>query len=355
MDRRRARPRAVTIKVLPAAEGRGEGDRTKCGGGETAPRHTPPPAFGWSPSPSASRLGRTFAASALLLLGAASDAPRVPIREARWLAPASLYDFLSREPSECLVAPRDPAERRAAAIGRAAFRTPLLLGGQAARAGMSCATCHRNGRANPAFLFPGLSGAPGTADVTSSLMSSHRGDQQVNPKPIPDLAGPRAALKVSRDPAEPALATFIHGLVTQEFDGPEPAPEVLAGLAAYVRALRPEGCGRGDRPIRLGARLGEAETAVALARDTGGETRRLLLAAARSTLGAVDERFRLPGLERDGDALKAADADLRALRAGSGDFGEWDRSWPARKRLLLRDEPRSLYSPRLLQQALARQ
>jgi hypothetical protein len=292
------------------------------------------------------------AVTAALLLAGAGDAPRVPIREARWLAPASLFDALSHEPAECLVAPRDPAEQRAVAIGRAAFRAPLLLGGQAARAGMSCATCHRNGRANPAFLFPGLSGLPGTADVTSSLMSSHRGDHVVNPKPIPDLGGPRALLKVSRDPADPALQRFIHGLIVEEFDGPEPSPEVLAGLASYVRALRPEGCRGAGRPIRLGERLDEAETAVALARGSQGETRRLLLAAARSALGAVDEHFRLLGLERDRDALKAADEDLRAIREGGG-FGPWDRNWPARRRMLLADEGRSLFSPQLLRRVLA--
>ncbi|MDB5693801.1 MAG: hypothetical protein JWO81_2864 [Alphaproteobacteria bacterium] len=295
------------------------------------------------------------AAFALLFAAGAADAPRIPIREARWLAPASLFESLSREPAECLVAPRDPAERRAVAIGRAAFRAPLLLGGQAARTGMSCATCHRNGRGNPAFLFPGLSGPPGTADVTSSLMSSHRGDHVVNPKPIPDLGGSPALLRVARDPADPALGHFIHGLIAEEFDGPEPSPEILAGLAAYVRALRPEGCGGGgtDRPIRLGERLGEAEAALALARDARGETRRLLLAAARSTLGAVDERFRLPGRERDRDALRAADADLRAIRDGGAGFEAWDRLWPARKRLLLADENRSLFVPRLLRRALA--
>jgi hypothetical protein len=290
-----------------------------------------------------------------LLLAGAADAPRVPIREARWLAPQALYQGLAREPAECLVEPRDPAERRAVAIGRAAFRTPLLLGGQAARAGMSCATCHRNGRGNPAFLFPGLSGAPGTADVTSSLMSSHRGDHIVNPKPIPDLGGPRALLKVSRDPADPALAHFIHGLVTEEFDGPEPSPEVLAGLATYVRALRPEGCRGPDRPIRLGERLDEVDEAVALARGATGETRRLLLAAARSTLGAIDERFRALGLERDRAALRAADGALRSIRLGEVGFGPWDRLWPGQRALLLRDESRSLFSPSLLRKALAQQ
>nr|QQZ49991.1 hypothetical protein JKL49_25640 [Phenylobacterium glaciei] len=70
-------------------------------------------------------------------------------------------------------------------------------GGQAARAGVACETCHRSGRSNPDFLFPGVSGPPGSADVTSSLFSSHRGDGIDDPVPIPDLSGPRAGLKVA--------------------------------------------------------------------------------------------------------------------------------------------------------------
>ncbi|MEA3060248.1 MAG: hypothetical protein QOJ94_29 [Sphingomonadales bacterium] len=286
----------------------------------------------------------------LLPLVAAADGRGVPIREARWLVPASLERALAAEPAECLVEPVGAEARRAVAIGRIAFRAPLLLGGQAARAGMSCATCHRNGRGNPDFLFPGLSGAPGTADVTSSLMSSHRGDHVANPVPIPDLGGPRERLKVSRDPAGGALERFIHGLVAEEFDGPQPSPEVLAGLAAYVRALRPEGCGRGDRPITLDSRLADIEAAVALARDSRGETRRLLLAAARSTLGAIDERF--GGVESDRALLRQADSDLAAIRNGRADFTAWDRSWPARKARLLDDQRRSLFDPTRLRRAL---
>jgi len=290
-----------------------------------------------------------LAAAALPLL-AAADSPGVPIREARWLTAASLERALSTEPAECLVEPPRPEARRAVAIGRIAFRAPLLLGGQAARAGMSCATCHRNGRGNPDFLFPGLSGPPGTADVTSSLMSSHRGDHVANPVPIPDLGGPAARLKVSRDPASGALERFIHGLVAEEFDGPEPPPEVLAGLAAYVRALKPEGCGRGDRPITLASRLADVDAAVDLARESRGETRRLLLAAARSTLGAIDERF--PGAEADRILLRQADSDLAAIRIGQADFGRWDRNWPARKARLLADRGRSLFDPTRLRKAL---
>ena len=125
--------------------------------------------------------------------------------------------------------PADPAERARIEVGRAAFRTPLLLGGQAARLGLSCESCHANGRGNPAFRFPGLSGAPGTADVTAPLMSARRGDEVFDPRPIPDLAAPG---KVARVRGDPALGAFVRGLIVEEFDGREPPPAVLDGLVA---------------------------------------------------------------------------------------------------------------------------
>ena len=292
-------------------------------------------------------------AGALILAGlavaGAAAANRFPLREARWTAPAALPRALIEAPPECLRKARTAEEARTVAIGRTAFRTPMLLGGQAARVGLSCATCHVNGRGNPHFLFPGLSGPPGTADVTSSLMSSHRGDGVFNPKPIPDLAGPPGHLKVSR--TEPGkLEAFIHGLVTEEFDGPEPSPEVLAGLAAYVRALETAACPRGAAAVRLRDRLDEIDAAIALARTSGGETRRLLLAAARSTLGAIDERF--TGLDADRALLREADADLAAIRQGRTGFARWDSLWPVRKRRLIGDESRSLYARQKVAAAL---
>jgi hypothetical protein len=288
----------------------------------------------------------------LPLLAGAAAAP-FPLREARWLAPDHLYTGLVRQPAECLVLPSDPSARRAVEIGRAAFRTPLLLGGQAARVGLSCASCHRNGRGNPHFLFPGLSGTPGTADVTSSLMSKHRGDGTVNPKPIPDLAGPPARRIVSHDPGSRALEHFIHGLIVEEFDGPEPSPAVLDGVSAYVRAIKAEGCRSDDAAVTLAGRLDEAESAVRLARDADPETRKLLLAAARSTLGAIDERFRVPGLEGSRYLLHRMDGELRAIRAGGGDIGAWLRAWPERARQLRTDGSRSLYAPSVLRRRLA--
>lgn len=297
-------------------------------------------------------LGILGAATPALLFAGAGDMPTLPLREARWLAPNTLFAGLTRQPAECLKLPSDPVERRRVEIGRIAFGAPLLLGGQAARAGLSCSSCHRNGRGNRDFLFPGLSGAAGTADVTSSLMSKKRGDGDVNPKPIPDLAAPAAMLKISRDPKGRALEQFIHGLVVEEFDGPEPAPAVLDGLAAYVRAIGPEACRGRDMPVSLAKRLEEAESAVALARRSDPATRRLLLAAARSALGAIDERFRIPGMEASRALLREADRELAAIRAASDGEDQWLRRWPARKRRLRAQEDRSLFSPIVLRRRL---
>jgi hypothetical protein len=273
-----------------------------------------------------SRAARRFliaagTATGLLLAAAALAAVAAgpPLRAARWLPLDRHAHALAYEPSECLRPPSDPQTARLVAIGRAAFRTPLLLGGQAARNGLSCDSCHRNGRGNTDFLFPGLSTAPGTADVTSSVMSSHRGDGVANPVPIPDLSGPAQLLKVSRDPADRALEGFIRGLIVEEFDGPAPTAMTLDGLAAYVRALSPRGCPNQDeRPVRLSAFVNDARAAaqaaqVALAAEDPA-TARLMLASARSALGMIDERYAAPALARDRALLRAADLELAAAQ-----------------------------------------
>lgn len=278
----------------------------------------------------------------------------------RWLAPGvSPAKALAMRPVECLRP--DTAGDYSVELGRAAFRTPLLLGGQAARAGVSCETCHRNGRTNPDFDFPGVSGAPGTADVTSSLFSSHRGDGVDNPRPIPDLGGPRERLKVSQAREGRALETFIHGLVTQEFDGHEPPPAVLSGLADYVRAMSPTACGaRSAEPVRVSAAVEDARRAVRAARAALGRqdaaSAALMVESARSELGAMDERYADPTLTRERRLLAAADADLRTtlagIRSGDGRSSPELLDWLARSEFwasaLRRSENRSLYAPRRL-------
>ena len=296
---------------------------------------------------------RLLAATALLLCVAA-DRPQLPIREARWLQSPDLVADLTTLPPECLAWPKAAAQRRSVAVGRALFRSPLLLGGQAARAGLSCASCHRNGRANPHFHFPGISGDPGTADVTASIMSEHRGDGMFNPKPIPDLGGDPDKLKVK---GTPKLREFVHGLIAEEFDGPEPSPAALDSVVAYVRALGRAACPKGKaQPISLAAALADVDSAVDLARTAYAEgdkaTGRALLAAARSTLGSIDQRFQLTGLDGPRAVLRTADAQLFALQEGKGSWAAWRRDWPGHERALLSAGPRSLYNPAVLRKAL---
>lgn len=289
-----------------------------------------------------------------------------PLRAARWLPKDRQAHALSREPTECLTLVADTQTARLIAIGRAAFRTPRLLGGQAARAGLACNSCHRNGRGNPDLQFPGLSGAAGTADVTSSLMSSHRGDGVVNPVPIPDLSGPMAALKVSRDPANPALRRFIHGLIVEEFDGPEPTDRSLDGLVAYVRSLSPDACpATSEHALTVATYLADARTAAQAAQFALDEhdpaTARLMLASARSALGLIDERYTAPRLQRDRESLRAADLELAAIEQAI-DTGRTDTSlriaaWlaglPRWSQGLQRDESASLFDPAQLAASVA--
>jgi hypothetical protein len=276
------------------------------------------------------RQGRTAAVlgvglAALFVLVAAGRTDLSVIHAARWLAPgADRVRDLGSLPTECLTPANDPVAAYEIEIGRAAFRTPLTLGGQASRAGLACDSCHRDGRNNPDFFFPGLSGPPGTADVTTALFSSHRDDGIDNPKPIPDLSGPKSRLKISQTPADPALQAFIHGIVTEEFDGAEPPPAVMAGLAAYVRALSPAACPAAERePLRAATYLDNAKRAVRTAivaldaKDPA--TAAFLIDAARSQLGLAYERYDQPQSDPARAALHAADLQLVAAVASVRD------------------------------------
>jgi hypothetical protein len=303
-----------------------------------------------------------------VILSAAAPAGLERLHPARWLAPgADAPRALSTSFTECLPVPSDPEDAYRVEVGRAAFRTPELLGGQAARAGLACESCHQAGRRNADFFFPGLSGAPGTADVTSALFSSHRDDGIDNPKPIPDLSGPKTTLKISQDRASGALESFIHGLVTEEFDGAEPPPAVLKGLAAYVRALSPEACpATARRAVHVSDYIEDARRAVRAARaalarhDTA--TAGLLLDGARWRLGLIDERYDGSASKDARAALASADLDLYAAQAaahaGDPKAGQQLDLWLARSAgwagLVEREEPASLFNPERLARAARR-
>jgi len=310
----------------------------------------------------------TLAAAALLaaLAGptaAADRAPaRLPIRSAQWIAPAAVARSLSFAPSECARPPEPEEARRRYEIGRAAFRAPLLLGGQAARVGLSCNSCHSNGRRNDGFLFPGLSGSPGTADVTSSIMSSHRGNGVFDPRPIPDLAVSR---KIAREGGGD-LERFISGLITEEFDGAPPDPLILDAVASYVRAIVPSACPPApEQAVRLADRLADADRAVqaaAYAWDAkDGDAARLLLSSARAALGEIYERFDGPTLAWARARLRRADLGLLAIQQAIDRqapdvplrLAGWRASEPGWAAALARAEAASLFNPQLLARRLA--
>ena len=300
-------------------------------------------------------------------LGAArADTLAVPLRALRWTAPgADVVRILTRRPVECLAVPGDPEAAYRVEVGRAAFRDPLLLGGQAARAGVACESCHRNGRTNPDFSFPGLSGAPGTADVTSFVFSTHRGDHVDDPRPIPDLGGPKAKLKIDQSPRSPALKTFIHGLVREEFEGAEPPPAVLEGLAAYVRALDPAVCpSSGWEPVTAGAAIADSLRAAAAARAALAHRDRptalVMIQAARAQLGELAEHYDGPTLTAEHKRLTnasyvladIAEAVRRADPGADGRLAGWERGAGEWRPALLKAEPQSLYDPGRLTAAL---
>lgn len=239
----------------------------------------------------------------------------------RWLAPGvDASAALSREPTECLALPKDAETLYLIELGRAAFKTPLLLGGQGARAGLSCESCHRDGRNNPDFAFPGVSGAPGTADVTTSVLSSHERDSVHGPKPIPDLSGPKSALKFDQDPRSGALDGAIDRIITREFDGAEPPEAVLKGLAAYVRALSPAACPRqATQAVTAEAALADVRrdvgAAIAALEHRDGPSAVLMIEAARSRLGDIDERYAGPALAEQRRTLALASTQLAAIQA----------------------------------------
>jgi hypothetical protein len=289
------------------------------------------------------------------LAAAQAQAPAFPLRAAKWLAAKDPVAALTTQPSECLAKAADPQTAWSVEVGRAVFRSPVLLGGQAAKAGVSCETCHRGGRGNAEFLFPGVSGDPGTADVTSSLFSSHRGDGTDNPKPIPDLGGPPDRLKVSRSADTAELVTFLRGLVVEEFDGPEPTSAVLGGLAAYVRQLRADACpAKAIEPLIAASAADDVARAVraaqgALARKDE-PTAVTLLESARAMLFLIDERYALPGLTAERDLIRTASLDLGsaqgAIRRGAAAspiLDLWLSRFPAWRTSLIRAQPRSLY------------
>jgi len=213
--------------------------------------------------------------TALLLaacLAAAARGEAVAPSESRWLPPGSdLAAGLSERPAMRLkAAAAGGGLPPLAVLGELAFRSPATLGGEAYRAGLSCATCHPAGHLNERFFVPGLSDRPGNVDVTAGLFQPSVDDRVANPLNIPSLRGVAARAPYGRDGREPSLRQFVRDIVAVEFGGEEPPPWLLDGLAAFLRQLeRLPGAGvdgEGRLDPQAGAAAGRGE---GVFRDSG--------------------------------------------------------------------------------------
>jgi hypothetical protein len=291
------------------------------------------------------------------LAGAAAP----PVFEAlRWTAPGAELVVLSSQPESCVDYRYNPdigEDGSTISTGEALFNAPTLLGGQAAKAGLSCASCHVNGTDNPHFLLAGASDKPGTADVSNSFFSAARGNGRFDPIPIPNLATPG---KVSRDPATRALEPFVRALIVEEFSGQEPSPATLEALTAYVRAIRP--CKYRTKALAPRAIVNQLDLMVASIRGAhymidrkDRQGARLAIASARHQLGLISERYAGPALSKERNMLLLVSRELQRISEiedmpkMARELVQWNTAFMDKAIVKLgRKRAQSLYNPALL-------
>jgi hypothetical protein len=297
-------------------------------------------------------------------VAAAAAAAVPPLFETlRWTARGTEMAALSSQPASCLTF--DPNIGPMVQAGEALFNTPNLLGGQAAKAGLSCASCHVNGRSNPHFQLTGVSDKPGTADVTNNFFSAARDNRRFDPVPIADLA---LSTKVSRDPVAQSLEPFIRNQIVDEFAGEEPSQATLHALASYVRAIRV--CpNHANTPVpwRLHDQLvgvkGALDASSASAEKGDLKQAKLLVAAARHQLGLVNERYAGSKLTRERALLVEVSRELQNITASDGSADSFRIAiigWQSRfdkqhTPQLARTERLSLYNSKRLRSLVAPQ
>lgn len=289
---------------------------------------------------------------AVLAIGAATPPATILLREQAWMPGAEARAFLE-EPAECLASRDHNVE-----AGRALFRSPSILGGPAARAGLSCNACHSGGRRNARFMLPELTDRAGAADVTSEWSSRVRGDGVANAIDIPDLQGvtTRSTFGQAHDPS---LEHFMHGVIVDEFQGHEPSAEVMASLAAYLRALDEGECARRLAPVTLSTAAEDVRRAVAAADGADAATAQLVLLAAQDAMGRIVERLPARRFARERRTFEALSRELGAMRRGDVRANAetalpgWRTRFDAAVTRVARRERQTYFNERTLTRALA--
>jgi hypothetical protein len=255
------------------------------------------------------RLG--LVAAALLLIAAAPVHPPLFDEEAWTVHAPDLAHRLTRRPAECLAA----SGRLMVEIGRALFRSPGLIGGPAARLGLSCNACHPNGHTNPAFFLPELTDTPGMADVTAEWASAVRGDGIMNPVPIPDLTGVGAKPSFGHK-HEPSLTRFAAKVIEEEFQGAPPPAQAFDGVIAYLKALDPQHCpARAEDALSVETAADDVRRPLAAAPKSNAATAKLLLLAAQEAMGRLADRLPESHFGAERKALEELARELGGMRA----------------------------------------
>jgi len=122
-------------------------------------------------------------------------------------------------------------------LGDLLFSSPAIFGGVARQAGISCETCHQQGHNNPRLFVPGLSSRPGTFDTTGALFNAKADNGVFDPVTPPSLRGAKYLAPYGHDGRFASLRDFVRNVVVNEFAGPEPSPQVLDALVAYIQEI----------------------------------------------------------------------------------------------------------------------
>ena len=128
----------------------------------------------------------------------------------------------------------DERETFLVALGDMAFDSSFVFGEPAQSLGITCNTCHNKGVTNPKFFIPGLSQHLGSVDVSNSFFDAHANNGVFDPLDIPDLRGIRFTAPYGRNGRFASLREFVRNVLVNEFSGPEPDPDLLDSLVAYM-------------------------------------------------------------------------------------------------------------------------
>jgi hypothetical protein len=256
-----------------------------------------------------------------LLIAAPAQAQ---LRESQWLPRGSSIagDLLER--------PREALEGGAqqtfyVELGRLAFRSFDILGGNARRAGLSCNACHPNGHANARFFIPGLSDQPGRIDVTNALWNHRNEDGVFNPLPIPSLRGVGSKMRFGHAQHGNSLRDLVGTVLVVEFAGDEPSPIMLDALVAYLRKL-PVLSDAAMEPVTLDGDIADLRRYLRVLNtallDEDAALAEQVVRMVRGQIGFVAERFDVNEHRRAFAVLDSWDVALREIDglAVKGDF-----------------------------------